>query len=153
MKHSALALTTIFGFACIGSDTDLETAFCEGLEQPAARTVMTTPTADDAPDITDIGRVDIQLPAAGLDSNGFVAYLPDEAGTFAFGLTEDVSIMLRDADGVAVPLDTTVTGSTLCDALAVRYSATLAIERHTIELGTTSAGTIGIIAEESDDDL
>lgn len=150
MNHH-LALLPLFCVACLGSDTDLETAFCNGLEEAAARTVSASAGPEDAPDVTDVGRVDIELLAG--DSAGFVAYVPDEVGSFAFGLTEDLPIAIRDADGAAVEIEQTVTGSMLCDALAVRYSAPLTIQRYTLEVGPTSATTLGIIAEESDDDL
>lgn len=148
MKKIIIVLSTLCTVAC-AADTDLETAFCDGLEAPAARTVMATTTSEGAPDVTDAARIDIELSADG----GFVSYRPDEAGSFAFGLTHDVGLVIRDAAGAEVPIDTTVTGSAQCDALAVRHTATLGVATYTIELMATDALTVGIIAEESDDDL
>ena len=148
MNKIIIVLSTLCTVAC-AADTDLETAFCDGLEAPAARAVAATASSEDAPDVTDVARVDIELAAEG----GFVSYRPDEAGSFAFGLTHDVGLVIRDAAGAEVPINTTVTGSTQCDALAVRHSATLAVATYTLELLPTAAVTVGIIAEESDDDL
>ena len=135
------------------SDTALETAFCNGLEAPAARTVAATAAADGAPDATDAARVNVTLLAEGDAFTGFVAYTPDEVGSFAFGLTEDVGVVVRDADGNEIPITTSVTGSAQCDALAVRYTVPLELQTYTLEIGPASAATIGLIAEESDDDL
>ena len=82
----------------------------------------------------------------------FVTYRPDEEGSFAFGLTDDVELRFYDASGNEVPIDTEVVGAA-CDELAVRYSVRLDVATYTIEIGPASAGTIGLIAEESDDDL
>ena len=154
MKHHplAFALVASIATACTGSDTDLETAFCAGLEAAAARTVDAAPTADDADDITDSARVDIALAAVDGQFGGFVTYTPDEAGSFAFGLTDDVELIVRDEAGDVVAVDTSV-ASTQCDALAMRHTFTLRLETYTLEIAPTDVDRIGIIAEESDDDL
>ena len=148
--------TLIFGLtlvACGGSDTDLETAFCDGLEAPAARSVSAAETADGAEDVTDAARVDIELNEAESGFGGYVTYVPDEAGSFAFGLTEDVDIIVRDQAGAEVPLTKTVAGSSQCDALAVRHTVALELAPYTLEIQGAQANVIGLIAEESDDDL
>ena len=152
MKQILLTLTALGSVACAASDTDLETAFCEGLEAGAARVVQAAAAADGATDVTDAARVDIDLVAQDGLYGGFVSYQPDETGKFAFGLTADVPFTVRDAAGQEVPIDTTVVGSTQCEALAIRHSLTLDIERYTIELGPSDVATLGLIAEESDDD-
>ncbi len=153
MKRILLTLAAMTAVGCSTSDSDLESAFCAGLEESAVRTVSAKAQADAASDVTDAQRVDIQLAALGGSFGGFVSYRPDEAGRFAFGLTHDLTFTIRDAAGMTVPIDKTVTGSTVCQALAVRHTATLGLQSYTIELGGDSPVTIGFIAEESDDDL
>jgi hypothetical protein len=80
-----------------------------------------------------------------------VTYRPDEEGSFAFGLTDDVGFVVRDEAGNDVPIDVSVPSS-MCEALAIRHSVTLGLGTYTIEFGPTDVATIGIIAEESDDD-
>lgn len=155
MKHpiSVIILLSCLGATgCGASDTDLETAFCDGLQQPAAKTVDASLDADAAPDATDDSRVDVVLNAEQDGSfGGYVAYEPDESGSFAFGLTEDVELVFRDASGEEIAIDTTVVGAA-CDELAVRHSVTLALEVVTIEIVGSPTETVGLIAEESDDD-
>lgn len=136
--------------ACGGNaETDLETAFCAALDAPANKTVTASADAAGAPDATDAARVDVSLP----DGRGFVRYQPDEAGKFAFGFTEDVSVLIRDEAGNEIPFEASVTGATKCTSLAVRFTAPLELKTYTLEIGPTSAATIGLVAEESDDDL
>lgn len=151
MKHTIqissllLALST----ASCASDTDLETAFCDGLAAPAERTVDATSTMSDAPNVTDEARVDIQLIEG---RGGFVTYVPDEPGSFAFGFSAPTELVIRDENGTVVPLDETVTGAACAD-LAVRYTASLDLQVYRLELVGAEATTVGFIAEESDDDL
>jgi hypothetical protein len=152
MKQILIALTALTTVACAGSDTDLETAFCDGLEAGAARLVSAAAAADGASDVTDEARVDIDLVLQDGLYGGFVSYRPDETGSFAFGLTADVPFVVRDAAGNEVPIDTTVEGSSQCEALAIRHSLTLDTQTYSIELGPTDVASLGLIAEESDDD-
>lgn len=152
MKHIILSITALSLVACAGSDTDLETAFCEGLEAPAVRAVNATATEAGAPDVTDARRVDINLVEESGSYTGFVTYSPDEQGSFAFGLTENADFMVLDAAGNEIPIDVTVEGATMCTALAVRHTVSLNLERVTMMIGPTDSPTIGIISEESDDD-
>jgi hypothetical protein len=151
MKRILLTLAALVTVAC-GADTDLETAFCEGLEAPAARSVNATSTPEGAADVTDDARVDIQLAPIGDQFAGFVTYRPDEAGRFAFGLSDDVGFVVRDQAGNEIAIDASVPSS-MCEALAIRHTVQLGLGTYTIELGPTDVETIGIIAEESDDDL
>lgn len=151
-QHILIALTAITTVACTAADTDLETAFCDGLEAAPARTVNAAGSAAEAADVTDANRVDIDLLELDGQFGGFVSYQPDEAGSFAFGLTENVDMVVRDASGNEVPIDITVEGSAQCDALAVRHTVALELQTYTIEILPTNAATIGLIAEESDDD-
>ncbi|MEQ9319745.1 MAG: hypothetical protein RIF41_11345 [Polyangiaceae bacterium] len=155
MKHPTLLIalfSSLVTAACAGSDTDLETAFCDGLQQPAAKTVDASLDAAAAPDATDASRVDVVLlPQTDGSYGGFVAYRPDESGSFAFGLTEDVDLVFRDASGAEIAIDTTVVGAA-CDELAVRHSVSLSLDVVTIEIVGSPIETIGLIAEESDDD-
>lgn len=137
---------------CAAQDTDLETAFCDALGEPASRTVGASPAPEGAADVTDEARVDIELVAMDSAYGGYVTYRPDESGSFAFGLTEDVDLRFYDASGTEVPIDTEVVGAA-CDELAVRYSVALEVATYTIAIGPASNATIGFIAEESDDDL
>lgn len=153
MKRLFTILALVTAAACGGNtDTDLEAAFCAGLEAPAARTLTATADASGAPDATDAARVDITLGGAADAYSGFVKYVPDEVGFFAFGLTEDVGVVVRDSAGNEVPIASSVTGATSCTALAVRYTVALELDTYTLEIGPASGRTIGLIAEESDDD-
>ena len=152
MKQIIIALAALTTVAC-AADTDLETAFCDGLAAGASHTVTASVAVDGAPNATSASRIDIELLPIGDEFGGFVSYAADEAGSFAFGLTEDVPFVVRDGSGNVVPIDQTVEGSTQCDELAVRHTLKLDKARYIIELGPTDANVIGIIAEESNDDL
>lgn len=150
-QHILFALTALTTVACAAPDTDLETAFCDGLAAPAARTVAASDTPADAADVTDASRVDIELLEGDGQFSGFVSYRPDEAGSFAFGLTANVDLIVRDEAGNEVPIDVTVEGAA-CAELAVRHSVMMDLQTYTLEIGPTDQPSIGLIAEESDDD-
>ncbi len=153
MKRILMTLMALGTLACSNADSDLETAFCDGLEAPAARSVSATTNPAGAPDASDEQRVDIQLQEQDGQYRGFVSYLPDETGSFAFGLSADIGFVVRDAAGNEVALSNSQVGASQCSALAVRHTAPLSQQTYNLELGPSPVAVVSLIAEESDDDL
>jgi hypothetical protein len=134
-----------------GSDSPLEEAFCDLLENGPA--VSVTAEATGGPEgFVDANRVDVTLPDDGSGQfAGELTFTTDEAGSFAVGLSTDVPVELRDSSGTVIPLGSPVTSDT-CAPLALRYTVDLVLASYTLSFGPTSVETFSLVAEESDDD-
>jgi hypothetical protein len=134
-------------------ETNLEDVFCELLGGTTdAVTAVALDSTDDGPELL---AEDVALDIALVDDGtgmfgGRATYTPDEVGSFAFGLSDDVPFVLLDGD-TEVPFDAEVAGG--CDAMAVRYTVALEIQTYTVEIGPTDIDVLGLVSEESDDDL
>lgn len=147
-----LVLVSLALSACAGTDTPLEQAFCNVLGGTNTRSISAATDPASAPESA-FGdtRVEITLQNDG-QYVGVVAYTADEAGSFAFGLDQDVPLTLEDADGTEVPWDVTIEGAA-CTDLAVRHTATLQLDTYYLNFGPTTHEVVAMVAEESDDDL
>lgn len=147
-----LAMCALIFTACASPETDLEESFCALLADRPARSVDAVSDGG-GPDVAvEDERVDIALVDGGGTWSGTVAFTADEAGSFAIGLDSDVPITVLDARGTELPWEAEVAGAG-CAALAVRYTVALDIETVTLELGPTDREVVGMVSEESDDDL
>lgn len=144
--------SAILTFGC-AEETDLEAAFCSQLASDNEQAVMATLDAADAPRVSKDGvAFRIQLQPEGDAFVGSVSFRPDERGDFAIGLSADVPMRIVNPDGDEVTIKNTVVGSS-CPELAVRHTARLGLTTYTIEFGPTDVETIGLVSEESNDDL
>lgn len=122
-------------------ETDLETAFCALLAEGD-----TVEVGADEEAAHEDARAVITLDP---DQPTRVRYTPDEPGSFAFGLSQDVPFAVLK-DGEALPITATIQGAS-CPDLAVRHTVELAVESYVIELGP-GEGDVSLVSEESDDD-
>lgn len=154
-RTTCALLLSVGLLACGGSaETDLEAAFCAALGADPSETVPAAARPEDAPPAPFGDRsTAVTLVGDGADRAGYVTYTPDEAGTFAFGLSADVPFEVRDAAGNPLALDRTVKGSQMCAELAVRHTVQLEIATYTVAFGPADAASVRVTAEESDDDL
>lgn len=149
-----IALFTVVFAGCGSSETSLEDAFCDLLSSNGGEYVTASVDATGAPEVAvPDQRIEIDLVDEGDGLFfGVVAYTADEAGSFAFGLDEDVPVAIVDGNGNEVPWQSEVTGAACAD-LAVRYTAELTLDTYYLEIGPTDVATVALAAEESDDDL
>ncbi|MBX2802957.1 MAG: hypothetical protein KTR31_35065 [Myxococcales bacterium] len=153
--HPAVFVCPLILTACGGSatDTDLETAFCELLENGREKDVVATATATDAPEVAfDNRQVEIELVGSPGAYSGYATFTPDEPGHFAMGLGQNVPFEVQTASGEVLPWAAEVVGAACAD-LAVRYTVELAQVPHTLFFGPGDAEEIDFVAEESNDDL
>ncbi len=151
LRTSLIVSLCLALFACdSGSDTDLETAFCNLLAGGATVTV-------DAANEPEVAREDKRVVIALEMSNdgyvGRVKFTADERGSFAFGLDTDVPFVVMDSDGAIVQHEQRVDGAEACSELVVRYTVPMQRQAYWLELGPTDVSEIAIVSEESDDDL
>ena len=148
---SALGLLTLTG--CGGPDTDLEQAFCDLLAAPEVAYTATVDT-EQAPtvDLEDT-HVELELEADGEYFSGSVIFAADEAGTFAFGLSEDVPFAVTDLQGRPASIINTERGSEACAELVVRHTVEMEVKDYLLIFGPADVDEVDLVGEESDDDL
>ncbi len=133
--------------ACGSSETDLETSFCDILASGPFDDLVATSTTADAPTST----LDDRAADVDLTSGTFIAFTPDEAGSYVFGLSDDVDFVVVDEAGEPLVRADEVLGAD-CDTLAVRSTWNLTAATYYLSFDTTAASVL-VTAEESDDDL
>ena len=133
--------------ACGSTETDLETAFCDILASGPFDDLVATSTTADAPTST----LDDRAADVDLTSGTFVAFTPDEPGSYVFGLSDDVGFAVVDAQGEPLVRVDEVLGAD-CASLAVRSTWNLTATTYYLSFDTT-ADSVLVTAEESDDDL
>jgi len=151
LVHLCFAGALLSGCA---TDTDLETAFCASLgESPASEVTAAQDASGASSVVLEDQNAQVTLIDVGGDLGGVIKYAADEAGHFAFGLDADIPFAVTDSAGVAVPIVTSVRGSSTCTELAVRHTVLLDPNTYTLTFGPTDTTTVRIVAEESNDDL
>jgi len=150
---SVLACGLLTLTAGCGSDTDLEQAFCDLMASPE---VAYTATIDpeEAPTVNlEDTLVELELEADGEYFSGSVIFAADEAGTFAFGLSEDVPFKVTDLQGRPASIINTERGSEECAELAVRHTVEMEVQEYLLVFGPADVDEVDLVGEESDDDL
>ena len=148
---SRTSLLTAFLLTACGSETDLETAFCDILSASDASATATTSPADAPTVVLDDASATVALLGGAAPYRGFVAYEVDEDGSFVFGLSDNVGLWLTDSDGTRLQPVSEVGGSDCAD-LAARSTWDLSIGTWYLEFESNVPG-VTVTAEESDDDL
>jgi len=135
-----------------GSETDLETAFCDILANGPEDQV----DAVDGPSGPELAAEDRSVAVLLVDLGdgtfgGSATYTADEAGSFVMGLSDDIPLTVYDSQDEVVPLENTVQGAS-CDELAVRHTVQLEAAAYRVEFGPTDVDEVRVVSEESDDD-
>lgn len=122
---------------------EVETEFCEHLEQGPAKSVAAGGAVDD-----DHQRYDISLTPQARS----VTFAVDHPGEYTFGLDQDVPLTVHAPNqGAEAPAESTVTSGLSCPALKKKQTADLAtVGVYTLTFGGTDAQTVRLVIEHGE---
>ncbi|MNT76776.1 hypothetical protein D3C72_2158230 [compost metagenome] len=80
---------------------------------------------------------------------GHVLYNSKEEADYVLFFDQDVNLEVKDAEDVAVDIETSASSSVACGTVKARYVVPLGVGLYTLKLGPTAASTVSLVIEES----
>lgn len=156
---AAACAATLLGAPACGDDHEehgesTEAEACEHLADGPFQAVSAA--ADQSGGLESINyphtRVDVALVPVEGGNGGWVSFAADEDGDFGVFMDADVPLAVFDAGGDPVAFEASATGSAVCDAIGAVHTVELAVGTYALQLGPTSATTVGIVVEHLEGD-
>jgi hypothetical protein len=160
-RTTSIALTLPLILVGCGDDHDndhseevppLEDA-CEHMEDgPFEPTTAVADGSVDGAMLTTHTRWNIDLIAVDGGNGGSVSFAPAEAGEFLFALASDVPMMVFDATGAEVVLETPPADAGECSLATTVHAVDTAVGTYTVSFGPTDAAAVSVVVVPSEHD-